>query len=225
MTDTAIATVGPIAEAVRFIEQTIQGQGLRGGDRLPTERELAALAGLSRTTVRNALDALEEQGRVVRQVGRGTYLAPGIGDQVIGRFDMCSPAEIMAARMSLEPQFLPLAVSSATGEDIAEMRRHLHAGDQATDSASFEQADMQLHHAFALATHNSVMVMVSQLLIDARYQPVWGGLKRRSFNQTNHHAYCGEHRAIVDALAERDTDTAQQAMRAHLTHVRTNLLG
>lgn len=224
MTSMTVA-VGPVAEAARYIERVIEEQELHGGDKLPTERDLAARAGVSRQTMRTALDALEEQGRILRQVGRGTYLAPTVGQTVIGQFDLCSPAEIMAARLALEPQLLPLAVHSATSEDIAEMRRCLAAGDAARDSPTFEQADTALHHSFALATHNTVMIMVSQILIDARQQPVWGTLKKRSFNDQTHQAYCTEHDAIVGALTERDSRAAQAAMTSHLEHVRRNLLG
>jgi DNA-binding FadR family transcriptional regulator len=81
------------------------------------------------------------------------------------------------------------------------------------------------HHSFVLATHNAVLIRVSHLLIDTRRQPIWGGLKKRTFNPELHLRYCAEHDHIVEAIADRDPDSARQAMRTHLCHVRRILLG
>ena len=175
--------------------------------------------------MRHALTTLQEQGLILRQVGRGTFLAPPAVAPAIGRFELCSPAEIMSARAVIEPELLPQAVTAAVPDDIEQLRGQLAVGEAAEDPATFEQADLALHHRFALATHNSLLIQVSQLLIDARRQPVWGTLKRRTFDSEQHHAYCQQHRAIVDALAQRDAKLAQEAMRTHLEHVRISLLG
>jgi DNA-binding GntR family transcriptional regulator len=70
-----------------------------------------------------------------------------------------------------------------------------------------------------------MLINFSKLLIDARHQPVWGGLKQRSFTPERHRCYCDEHTEIVDAITDRDGTRAQEAMMDHLAHVRTNLLG
>ncbi|NUU22658.1 MAG: FadR family transcriptional regulator, partial [Streptomycetaceae bacterium] len=157
-------------------------------------------------------------------VGRGTFLAP---DETAAGADAAgpSPAEIMASRLVLEPELMPLAVASATGADLAEMERCLRGGDAATSSEEFERWDTALHHSFAVATHNTVLVNVSSLLIAARRQPIWGGLKRRTFNPERHRSYCTEHDHIVAAVRERDPQKAREAMREHLYHVRRALLG
>lgn len=103
--------------------------------------------------------------------------------------------------------------------------RCLRGGDAARVSEDFEHWDTLLHHSFALATHNAVLINLSQLLIDSRNQPIWGGLKRRSFSPERRQCYCDEHKAIVAAIEDRDPDAAREAMRVHLRHVRTTLLG
>ncbi|GHJ39038.1 FadR/GntR family transcriptional regulator [Streptomyces sp. TS71-3] len=217
--------VGAAVTVVRHVERHIDRAGLGPGDRLPTERDLAAATGVSRAVVRAALNDLEQRGVVTRHVGRGTFLtrdetaAPGGGDH------LPSPSEIMASRMVLEPELMPLAVVSATGADLAEMERCLRGGQKALTSEEFERWDTALHHSFAVATHNAVLVEVSSLLIAARRQPVWGGLKKRTFGAERHQSYCREHEQIVAALRERDADAAREAMKAHLRHVRRTLLG
>lgn len=216
--------VGPTATVLRHIQQHIADAGLKPGDRLPTERDLAAATGVGRAAVRTALHDLESRGIVLRHVGRGTFLAP---DETATPENVHepSPSEIMAARMVLEPELMPLAVISATGPDLAEMERCLRGGEQAFTSEEFERWDTALHHSFALATHNAVLANVSSLLIAARRQPVWGGLKKRTFNTERHRCYCDEHEQIVTALKERDAEAAREAMKNHLRHVRRALLG
>lgn len=218
-------TVGPAATVLRHLQRVIAQGGLKPGDRLPTERDLASDAGVSRAVVRSALDELESRGVVLRHVGRGTYLTPQETEEPSTASGHPSPAEIMAARLALEPQLMPLSVASATGDDLAEMDRCLLGGRAATSSEDFERWDTALHHSFAIATHNAVLISVSHLLISTRQQPIWGGLKRRSFNPQRHSDYCTEHECIVEAIRDRDPDSAHSAMRQHLRHVRTSLLG
>jgi DNA-binding FadR family transcriptional regulator len=58
-----------------------------------------------------------------------------------------------------------------------------------------------------------------------RRQPIWGGLKNRTFSPELHLEYCAEHDHIVEVIADRDPDSTRQAMRVHLRHVRRTLLG
>ncbi|ORM36863.1 FCD domain-containing protein [Williamsia sp. 1135] len=217
--------VGPVATARRHLESVIGDGGFAPGDKLPTERELAASAGVSRAVIRTALDELADSGVVVRYVGRGTFLAPQAIPESSTSASFPSPAEIMTSRLVLEPEILPVTVSAATQQDIDEMHRCLRGGDAARASEDFERWDTLLHHSFALATHNAVLISLSQLLIDSRNQPVWGGLKRRTFSAERRQCYCDEHKAIVSAIEDRDPDAAREAMRVHLRHVRTTLLG
>jgi DNA-binding FadR family transcriptional regulator len=218
--------VGPTASALRYVETLISSGDLGPGDKLPTERALSASVGVSRAVIRTALDTLEERGVIVRHVGRGTFLAPPLmPSQDPELADHPSPAEIMASRLVLEPELLPLAVGAATRADLDEMHRCLQGGTEASSAEDFERWDTLLHHSFALATHNVVLISVSSLLIESRSQPIWGSLKRRSFTPELQRSYCAEHDAIVAALEDRDPDAASAAMRAHLRHVRTTLLG
>jgi DNA-binding FadR family transcriptional regulator len=217
--------VGPAALVLKHVEEVISAGGLKPGERLPTERDLAEATGVGRAAVRSALQNLESRGLVLRHVGRGTFVAPDETAHAGTSENQPSPAEIMAARLVLEPELMPLTVASATGADLAEMERCLRGGEQASSSEEFERWDTALHHSFAVATHNTVLINVSSMLIDARHQPIWGGLKRRSFNPERHRCYCTEHQQIVAAVRERDPQAARDAMREHLHQVRRVLLG
>lgn len=227
MSETTHAILGEEARVVALLEHEVATRGLEPGSKLPTEREFARRSGQSRTTVRRALEALEAQGRIVRHVGRGTFLAvstpDGAGDHATS--ETISPAQIMAARLLIEPQLMPLVVAAATPSDFAEMNRCLDGGDDAQDYQDFELWDAALHRAFAQATHNRLLARICQMTGDARHQPLWGNLKRRSSTPERRDEYKRDHHRIVEALVERDAEAAHAAMRTHLLRVRTYILG
>ncbi|MFE9926502.1 FadR/GntR family transcriptional regulator [Streptomyces sp. NPDC005774] len=162
---------------------------------------------------------------MLRHVDRGTFIAPNETARPKTSGHQPSPAEIMASRLVLEPNLTPLAVASATGADLEEMERCLHGGEQASSSEEFERWYAALHHSFAVATHNTVLISTSSMLLDTRHQPICGRLKRRSFSTERHRCHCTEHEQIVTAVRERDPQAARDTMREHLHHVRRVLLG
>jgi DNA-binding FadR family transcriptional regulator len=239
------AVLGGADTVLALIGRAIAERGIGPGGRLPTERDLAAASGQSRAAVRRALGILEADGRIVRHVGRGTFLAPAAGspggdasltgggpnagaeEGPDGRNGPAatSPAEIMAVRLLIEPRMMPLAVAAATSADFAEIERCLVKGDEAASYEDFEVWDAALHRAFAAATHNSLLSSVMRMISAARDQPLWGTLKRRSSTPERRDAYRSDHRAITEALAERHAEAATEAMRQHLLRVRANTLG
>ncbi|MEV7648197.1 FCD domain-containing protein [Arthrobacter sp. NPDC089319] len=210
---------------VEHLEHLISSQELQPGDRLPTERALGQSLACSRTDIRRALLQLEIDGRVVRHVGRGTFVAPPRNDSSDASIISVSPAELMAARLLMEPQIASMAALTATQADFDEMQRCLAGGDGADIHEEFEAWDVALHRSFAIATHNGVITAIVDILHSSRHDPSWGGLKRRTFNAARCHSYRDEHRRIVKALQERDALAAEQAMRQHLESVRTTILG
>lgn len=206
---------------LEVIQEEIQRRNLGPGSKLPTERGLVTLSGQSRATVRNALASLESQGQVVRYVGRGTFLTPALPETGIE----ISPAESMSVRLLIEPAIIPAIITAARAADFVEMERCLAEGEKATEFEAFEKWDSAFHRSLALATHNPLVVEISDLLIGARLDPEWGHLKRQSFTSERRLEYIQDHRAITAALVKRDGALAQEIMRTHLLRVRTNLLG
>jgi DNA-binding FadR family transcriptional regulator len=201
--------------------QQIAQENLTTGSKLPTERELVQRSGQSRSAVRRALATLESQGRVVRHVGRGTFIGPPARS---GSSEI-SPAESMAARLLIEPSILPAIVTAARRDDFVEMERCVVGGERAESFEEFENWDAAFHRSLALATHNDLLVRISELINDARLEPEWGQLKRKSLTAERRLQYITDHRNIVAALVNRDVEGAQGAMRDHLIRVRSNLLG
>ena len=206
--------------------------GLRNGNRLPTERELAQALRLSRTTIRNAMALLESEGVVSREVGRGTFLRRDpnavLGIEIdqpraTSVVDNVSPADVMAARLLIEPAALAATVENAIASDFDEIERCLIGGDNAVDFDEFERWDLALHQAFVCASHNPLIENMYHFIAEARLSVTWGSLKRRSDSPERRALYRSQHREIALALTNRDGRAAREAMLRHLGAVETNL--
>jgi DNA-binding FadR family transcriptional regulator len=235
---------------LRLAELILSGARQAGqgpGSRLPTERQLAADLGVTRSSVRHALAMLEAQGRISREVGRGTFLrdtprtaadapaadplagpaaralagpAPAAGQAPGADF---APADVMTVRRLLEPPAMSLVVAWATAADLEEMDRCLAGGDRAASYEEFESWDLALHRCIMAASHSPLLSALYQAIEAARHGQVWGDLKRRSASPVHREQYQGDHRAIVGALHARDSARAVDAMRLHLARVSDHL--
>jgi GntR family uxuAB operon transcriptional repressor len=207
--------------------------------RLPTERQLARDLGVSRTAVRHAMAVLQAEGRVSREIGRGTFLRGGPGmDEVPGEARVrpdgeepgtpaadYAPADVMAIRRLFEPTAMSLVVAWATERDFAEMERCLRGGELAADHDEFEVWDAALHRSIIAAARSPLLTRLYAEVERARHGRVWGDLKRRSASAARRDDYRRDHEEIVAALRLRDADQATAAMRAHLARVSGHLLG
>lgn len=225
--------------AQRLAELIIARSGdpaLPAGGRLPTERQLSIDLGVTRSAVRHALATLEAQGRISREVGRGTFLraaqpafGPRRADEARPGWTMAAPAadfapaDVMTIRRLLEPPAMSLVVAWATAADLQEMQRCLAGGDSAATFEEFEGWDLALHRCIMAASHSPLLVALYRAIEDARHGQVWGDLKRRSASAERRGQYQDDHRAIVDALRARDSGRAVEAMRAHLARVQEHL--
>src|SRR5579871_1043396 len=117
----------------RLAESIIASHSSGAHGRLPTERQLASELGVTRTMIRHALAVLEAEGRISREVGRGTFIRDagswrgGTTPAMVASDDV-GPAHVMAVRRVIEPQVLPLVVAWATARDFDELRRCLEGG-------------------------------------------------------------------------------------------------
>lgn len=212
------------------ILEKLRTRAWRAGHRLPAERALGEEFGLSRSTVRRVMHDFKRLRLVTQTVGSGTYVAEQVHEALAeiapaGAVQSVSPAELMSARLALEPALIDLVIGNATAADFARMDECNRQAEQSTTLQAFEKWDAALHEAIAAAAHNSFIGSVFRSMNQARSQGEWGMLKRRSATPERRLEYQQEHRALVDALRHRDADRARALCRAHLLHVRTNMLG
>lgn len=195
--------------------------------RLPPERELCELLGVSRGDLRKALAALEADRLLWRHVGKGTFAgARPVADMInlttIER--QTNPAEVMRTRLLIEPEICREAALNATSIDVEEMRGCMRRTHLAHTWRQYEAADNELHRAIAEAAHNRLLLGIFDTLNAVRRAVVWGRLRTQSIcPPATHHSFA-EHERIVAAIADRDREGAHRAMLAHLQTVERNLL-
>jgi DNA-binding FadR family transcriptional regulator len=204
------------------------------GERLPAEREWCEQHQISRSTVRKVLAELKDQGLIVQTVGSGTFVTDKAGranvshkSSGLGTPDavwQTSPAELMEARMALEPAIIEMVIGNATPADFEQMAQCCDRAEAATSAQEFEVWDGLFHEAIARAAHNGFVARLFKLMNQARAQGEWGMLKKRSLTPERRLAYQSEHRALLQALKVRDPIQAKALATAHLIHVRRNLL-
>ena len=210
----------------------------RQGHRIDTERHLSESFGIGRSTVRRVLAQLKAAGVITQTVGSGTYVSQGFDPGILregapsdlaGRVaaisGSVSPAELMEARLAIEPSIVEMIIRNASQNDFAKMAQCCDKAEAATSMEEFEVWDGQLHETIALSAHNSLITNIFQLINHARAQDDWGALKRHSLSPERRLSYQVEHRQLVSALADRNLVRATACTRDHLLHVRRNLLG
>lgn len=208
-----------------LLTEGAQNGSLGPGAKLPTERALVEQLAAPRSAIRRALETLEHEGAVVRHVGRGTFLTEAAQQPTATAPDDTSPAEIMQVRLVLEPPVAALAARVATQADLDRIEQCLDRGGQSENFEGFEAWDAKLHRAIAEAAHNGLLMNMFDGMNTARGLAVWGSLKRRTSTPERRRCYHTDHTTIVDALRDRDPDTAHNAMHTHLNNVADNLLG
>jgi len=215
------------ASALTQLRAWLAQQALPPSTRLPPERELAEMLGVSRGELRKALAILERQGELWRHVGKGTFVG---ARPVAEMFSVgavaaqTNPAEVMRARMTIEPEIAREAALFATADDIAEMRLCVGGARRAATWRQYETWDNRLHRAVAQAAHNAVLLSIFDTLNAVRRAVVWGRLRDEAPQPPADHHSFAEHEAIVTAIEERDLAAAESRMRAHLQNVQAHLL-
>jgi DNA-binding FadR family transcriptional regulator len=197
------------------------------GGRLPSERDLSALLGVSRTSVREAIIALEMSGLVEVRVGTGIFVTERLPHT---RFPLAaakaaqdgglSPFELLAARRTIEGEIAAMAAISARRDDIdaldetlAAMRKH------AVDHVQRDAADRAFHVRIAESTRNSALAWVVGSLWDQRHGEIFTRLETRFQTAALRARPLDDHAAVIAALAAHDADAARKAMHRHLARV------
>ncbi|AZQ67007.1 FadR family transcriptional regulator [Silicimonas algicola] len=203
--------------------------GYHPGDRLPAERELVTRLGMTRNTLRKALETLEREGAIWRHVGKGTFVsAIGSGAPVASVIDLArqvSPLHMMRARIALEPAIAREAAINASDAGIA---RIAEARDKAVAAESwdvYEAWDVSLHRLIAESTGNALLLALFDQLNQVRRAVAWDTVVRASDRPAPSHTSFAEHDRIVQAIRSRNATEAHAAMRAHLGSVSARLFG
>jgi len=206
-------------QIIERIHDHVVEAGLRAGDRLPPERELAARLGVSRASVSQALVALEVLGTVSVRHGDGAVLlAPVNRPRLVAelRAHQDRLPEVIEARDTLEGRLAALAAERRTEEDLAAIDAALAAMAQDIESGGRGlEGDELFHAAVTRAGHSPVlerlMAQIAELVRETRLESLGQPGRPR--------ASLASHREIAEAIRRQDAAAASAAMHAHISLV------
>jgi DNA-binding FadR family transcriptional regulator len=214
-------------DAISQVRALIETGAYAPGDRLPPERELIDRLGMTRTTLRRALEALEREGVIWRHVGKGTFVSghgstAGAGSRAeLGR--QLTPVKMMRARLCIEPALAREAAINASEEAMIRMKMAKDGAAMASSWADYETHDDLFHRSIALASDNILLLALFDQLNQVRRAVAWRNVVRKSKRPSKQHSSFVEHDRIAEAIEARDPGAAQEAMRRHLRSVSARL--
>jgi GntR family transcriptional repressor for pyruvate dehydrogenase complex len=223
----AIRKIRIYEDVFQQIRQLIKEGRLRARDQLPSERELAETFKVSRTSVREALRALETQGLIVSRTGTGNFVADLPVESLIGPLarllidEKRALADVFEMRKLIEPHIAALAAERATRSDVAQLKRIVAKQTEAVGrGGSGVEADAELHLSISRATRNQALQkLVSglmEMLSRSREESLQTDERRESSIAT--------HRRIVAAIERHDTSKARSEMLHHIEQVEESVL-
>ncbi len=189
------------------------------GSRLPPERDLATQLGVSRPSVREALIALEVEGRVEVRMGSGIYVREAAPRAAAVEHEAESPLETIRARALIEGELAAQAARQMKRAQIAGLREAIALMTQESAAGQTPtQGDRLFHTRIAEASDNSVLLRVVSELFDERHNPLFEQLGSHFENARSWAIAIDEHKAVVDAIARQDAAAAREAMVRHLAN-------
>ena len=207
------------------IRDLVRDGSLKHGDRLPPEREMAERLQVSRSSLREAMRALELQGMVASRPGAGTFINTGQLDAMASVIASClldsqhTVQDVFEMRRILEPGIAALAAERATPLDMERLEAALgEQREQIERGESGVEGDTAFHFALAQATYNAALIKVVMAVADTLHQSrdrslQTAGRARRSL---------ASHQVMLQLVRDHDCDGARQAMEHHISVIETS---
>ena len=214
-------------EIVNQIKQLISKGELKPGERIPSERELATMLGVSRPSVREAIMVLEAMGFVESRQGGGTYVKALTESSIMNplaklveKRDPELLRSLAEVRMGLESWSAYLAAQRATDADIAEMRRLYRIMEkQAAKGGWSPDVDAEFHYAITAASHNSLQMHVLDSIHSLFHATIQVALMEFYQQEGHVQLLLNHHHDIMEAIAAHDPELARRKMVEHLAMV------
>ncbi len=210
-------------EVANQLRRNISEGKLRPGDKLPPERNLAQMFGVSRNTMREALRALELSGLLELKLGSagGAFVLPGSSNAVVnGMRDLyflgaITPDHLTEARLSISAAVIRMACERMTEDDLVAMEQNVAEAAKADKAGDFDERTRH-HQAFhvllAKATHNPILIATSEGIMEITRQFV------KAIGPTDDQTYTlPSRRRLLALLRKRDAERAVKEMASALT--------
>ncbi len=212
----------PSSKIIKYVSNAIENGDLNIGDKLPPERELSEILGISRTSVREGVKLLESIGIITSRHGSGNYIDNYFNDTLVEiltlmySLEHMSTDEIREFRYAVEYQALVLACRHITEDHKTELMEHLHILE------SSEEEEIQSYHDKMI--HLSIIHMTGNRLVISNYMALNHILDLfisqarthvRKLGSKDYEEFQQIHRQLVESLCSQDIATARAALKRH----------
>ena len=210
---------------VQQIKDQIKKGILKPGEKLPSERKLADLLGVSRASIREAIQALAFSGYLEVIQGKGTYILEIATryDEItkfFSEFSNYSLDYLMEARIMLEGEFARLAALNASQEEIDVIERVFNETANSKDLNTFVVKDLKFHLTIAKATHNPFMNGLMKIIGEMLYKETQKIIGRSRYTREN---TIKTTRDLVQAIRQRNAQQAKELMSEHIRNIKESL--
>jgi DNA-binding FadR family transcriptional regulator len=227
-------------QALNKVRDFIERHNVAMDGRIPPERTLAAELGVGRRSVRRALDVLEQEGRIHRHQGRGTFIdtrpsavgsppgahssalgtpRPSLGAALDNVLDYTNPLEVIEVRLATEPVMARLAALRASQSEIKRLQTLAAKTRAAGDAETYERADTLFHRTIAEAARNTLFLAFFDTMRASQRDVGWRRLGENAHCYKRQSVYATFHDAIAGAIAARNGQEAFAQMQRHLGDV------
>lgn len=217
-------------QIVDQISQLVIDGHLKPGDRLPSERELVDRFQVSRSSIREAISALELMGLIEVRSGEGMYIRQVNVDSVVAPLawmmfiEKDSDLELYEARKILEVQAAGLAAERALEDEIREMYKYLELMRMDLQlQRTGDEADHNFHYSIAKATHNKILIRLMNTISDTMRITLKTSRDKLAVDKNKPQRLYDEHFALYEAIKKHDVEKAQKIMLDHLVGVENEL--
>jgi len=216
-------------QVIQQIKNMIYNKTLAKGDKLPSERDMAAMFGVSRTAIREALRSLEMLGLTESRQGEGTFIALSFAEskmfQPLSLFFMLedNTMELLDVRAMLEIECAGLAADSITPQELEEIDKYRQLLMGIDEGTITEEADHIYHSLIAKSSHNTLLYYMYSSINEVLSQHIVDMRKMILENTGDSKIIATQHDNIYRAICQKNSAQARQAMRVHMNFIHDQL--
>ncbi|GAB3805286.1 FadR/GntR family transcriptional regulator [Virgibacillus kimchii] len=214
-------------DIVNFVEEKIMKNKLREGDKLPSERMLAAQFQVSRNVVREGINILREKGLVTVHPGRGAFITKpdplmitSTIERIMQNYDT-TIEDVLEAREELELSIIGKAIKAANSNDIKELYKLYKSMEKYKEDVNlFVKYDIQFHDTLAKSTGNTLFSILLNSFIEMTNEVLFTLTKMTP--ETMEIAQ-KQHLQLIEAIEQKDVQKGEEFMKAHMHVIRNDI--
>ena len=211
-------------QIVDQIQELIINGTFEEGDKLPPERQITEQLGVSRSSLREALKALEVLGLIESKQGEGSYIANNIGDSILKSISIAfrlqggTVYEILELRHTLEIESVKIMCLRGTDEEIQALKdiaQRMHDSEDEDEQISL---DIKFHNTLIKSTNNILFEMIADSISGLMELFIKGirEIYNKDKEEMKEYYFVDQHMNVVDAIIDRDPDKAVEILSEHL---------